>query len=131
MNGVPPPRTILVVDRKPRNLQLLMQTLDGDGFRTLGVPDLARFDAFIAQPAQAGPIALALIDVDGFDAGIWERCRRLHDSKVDVLVVVGQRAIPLVQVHGARCGARAVLPKPLSPQLLTRMVRGLLEEAPA
>jgi len=120
-------RTILVVDHNPRNLELLMQVLAGNGFQTLCAPDLAQFDEVIEH---AGSIALALVDVDGFDAAIWERCRRLHESKVDVLVLVGPHAIPVVQMHGARCGARAVLSKPLSAKQLTQMVRALIE-APA
>lgn len=125
-SNLPPTHThILIVDRNPRNLQLLMQVLDGNGFQTTGVPDLAQFDALIAQP---DPFALALIDVDGFDATIWERCRQLHERQIEVLLVVGRRAIPFVQLQGAHCMARAVLPKPLSPKLLTRMVRDLVEE---
>lgn len=123
----PPPRSILVVDRHPRNLQLLQETLDGHGYRTIGAPDLAQFDELIASP---GSIALALVDVDGFDATIWERCRRLHDDQVDVLVMVKPGSIHLVQVDCARCGARAVLPKPLSRRQLMQLVRGLVE-APA
>jgi len=125
MNSRPPLGNVLIVDRNPRNLQLLMQVLDGNGFQTTGVPDLAQFDAVIAQP---GTIVLALVDVDGFDAAIWERCRQLHERHIEVLLVVERHAIPFVQVHGAHCGARTVLPKPLSPKLLARMVRDLIEE---
>lgn len=119
----PLPRSILVVDRHPRNLQLLLEALDGHGYRTIGAPDLAQFDALIARPAS---IALALVDVDGFDTRIWERCRRLHDRRVDVLVMVDPGSIHLVQID---C-ARAVLPKPLSRRQLMQLVRGLVE-APA
>lgn len=123
--NAPPPRTILVVDRHPRNLQLLQEALKGDGFQTIGAPDLAQFDALIAQP---GSLALALVDVDGFDTKIWERCRRLHDCQVEVLVMVKACSIHLAQIDCARCGARAVLPKPLSRRQLMQLVRGLIEE---
>lgn len=119
------PRTILVVDRNPRNLELLMQALARHGFQTLSAPDLTQFDRLIAQP---GPIELALVDIDGFDAGIWDRCHRLHERRIEVLLLVRRRAMPQVQVESARCGARAVLPKPLSPRLLTQMVQDLMEE---
>jgi DNA-binding response OmpR family regulator len=118
------PGPILAVDRNPRNLQLLTEVLDSTGFSALPVPDLAQLDEALAQ---ASPIGLALVDVDGFDPAIWERCRQLHDRHVEVLVLVGQRAIPLARVQSARCGARAVLPKPLSPKLLAELVRGLME----
>lgn len=119
------PRTILVVDRNPRNLELLMQALAGHGFQTLCAPDLAHFDELLAHPET---IELALVDIDGFDAGIWERCQRLRERKVGVLVLVKRRTMPFVQVESARCGARAVLPKPLSPRQLTQMVQDLMEE---
>lgn len=123
MNSLPP-RAVLVVDRNPRNMQLLQECLWGNGFQTLCAADLAQFDEVLAQP---GAIGLALVDVDGFDIAVWDRCRRLHERKVEVLVLVRQRAIPFVQIHSARCGARAVLPKPLSSRLLAQMVRGLME----
>lgn len=117
---------ILTVDRNPRNLQLLIQVLASKGLPTLPVPDLVQLDAVLAQ---ASPIALALIDIDGFDAAIWERCQRLHERDIDVLVLV-QRAVPFVQIQSARCGARAILPKPMSPRVLAEMVHCLLETSP-
>lgn len=125
MNRVQP-RPILAVDRNPRNLQLLTQVLGSTGFSALPVPDLAQLDAALAE---ASPIGLALVDVDGFDPAIWERCRQLHERNIEVLVLVGPRAIPSARLQSARCGARAVLAKPLSPKLLAEMVRGLMEEA--
>lgn len=119
-----PPRTILAVDRNPRNLQLLMQVLDSQGFSTLAVPDLAQLDATLAQ---ADPIGLALVDVDGFDTAIWERCRRLRERNIGVLVLVGRHAVRAVQIQGARCGAQAVLPKPMSSKLLSEMVCKLMQ----
>lgn len=124
--NAPRPRRILVVDRHPRNLQLLLEALNGDGYQTLVAPDLAQFDALIAEP---GSIALALVDMDGFDPRIWERCRRLHDCRVEVLVMVKPCSIRLVQIDCVRCGARAVLPKPLSRRQLMQLVRGLVEES--
>lgn len=122
-----PPRSILVVDRNPRNLQLLLECLAGNGFETLCAGDLAQFDEALAH---AGSIGLALVDVDGFDLAVWDRCRWLHERKIDVLVVGGRRAIPFVQARGLSCGARAVLPKPLSPKRLAQMVRGMMELTP-
>jgi DNA-binding response OmpR family regulator len=118
-------RSILAVDCNPRNLELLLQALGSTGFEALPVPDLARLDATLAE---AAPIGLALVDIDGFEPAIWERCRQLHERKVEVLVLAGRRAPPAVQVQSALCGARAVLPKPLSPKLLAELVRSLMEE---
>lgn len=119
-----PPRPILAVDRNPRNLQLLTELLGSSGFPARPVPDLAGLDAALAD---AAPIGLALVDVDGFEPAIWERCRQLRERDVEVLVVVGPRAVPSARVQSARCGARAVLPKPLAPRLLAEVVRGLME----
>lgn len=118
-------RTVLAVDRNPHNLELLMRFLAGKGFSILPVPDLAQLDAMLAQ---AHPIGLALIDVDGFDTAIWERCRQLAERHIEVLVLVGRHAAPAVHLAGARCGARAVLPKPLSSRLLAEMLSTLAAE---
>lgn len=123
MNGLPP-RSILVVDRNPRNRQLLLECLAGSGYEMRCAADLAQLDEALARPE---PIGLALVDVDGFDLAVWERCRRLHERKVAVLVVVGRCAVSDVQFHGLQCGACAVLAKPLSWKRLAQMVRGLLE----
>lgn len=119
-----PTRTVLAIDRNPRNLQLLMQFLDSKGFATLPVPDLAQLDATLAR---CGPVGLALVDVDGFDTAIWERCRQLRERNIGVLVLVARHAAPAVQVEGARCGAQAVLPKPMSSRLLGEMVCKLMD----
>lgn len=120
------PRPILAVDRNPRNLELLMQVLGSRGFPTVPVPDLVQLDALLAQSC---PIGLALVDVDGFGAAIWERCQRLHERHVEVLVLVPRRAFPFVQLQSTRCGARAVLSKPLSPRVLADVVESLTEAA--
>lgn len=127
MTAVIETRPILAVDRNPRNLELLMQVLGSKGFSLLPVPDLAQLDAVLAQ---ACPIGLALVDVDGFDAAIWERCRRLRERNIRVLVLVGRHAIPSVRIESARCGAQALLSKPLAPQLLAEMVCSLTEASP-
>jgi CheY-like chemotaxis protein len=121
------PRTILAVDRNPRNLELLMQVLGSRGYPTLAVPDLVQLDALLARSC---PIGLALVDVEGFGTAIWERCQRLHERHVDLLVLVPRRAFPFVQLQSARCGARAVLPKPLSPRVLAEMVSSVAEASP-
>ena len=119
-----PARSILAIDRNPRNLELLMNILDSTGFPAVPVPDIAQLDAALAEEC---PIGLALVDVDGFEPAIWDRCRRLHERHVEVLVLVGRHAISSVRLECARCGAHTVLPKPLSPRLLADIVRSLLE----
>lgn len=120
------PRLVLAVGRNPRNLELLMQVLGSRGYPTMPVPDLVQLDALLAQ---SSPIGLALVDVDGFGTAIWERCQRLHERHVEVLVLVPRHAFPFVQLQGARCGARAILPKPLSPRMLAEVVESLAEAA--
>jgi hypothetical protein len=71
------PALILTVDANQRNLELLGQVLQQAGYRTLPVATLAALDQ-----ALKAPVSLALVDISGFDASIWQRCERLHERAI-------------------------------------------------
>jgi DNA-binding response OmpR family regulator len=116
---------ILVVDRTRRNLELLVQLLGRHGYRTLTGANLAEFDQILAA---AQKIALALVDIGGFDRRIWLRCARLLERQVPFLVLAHTQSVT-IQQESLLHGARGVLIKPLTIQTLLGSIRSLLVES--
>ena len=116
---------ILVVDRTQRNLELLVQFLSQHGYRTLTGANLEEFDQILTAPQK---IALALVDIGGFDRRIWLRCDRLLEKQVPFLVLAHTQSAA-IQYESFVHGARGVLVKPLTIQMLLGSIRSLLAES--
>ena len=115
---------ILAVDHNQRNLELLSQFLGREGHQTRTAASLEEFDQALSG---ADAIALALVDITGFDRGIWERCEGLRHHKIPFLVL-SPRQSAAIQQESLSHGARGVLIKPLVVKELLGIIRSLLEE---
>jgi DNA-binding response OmpR family regulator len=115
---------ILAVNRTPHNLLLLEQVLGDVGYTTLKATGLEEFDEALSHPAG---LALALVDITGFDAAIWERCERLREEEIP-LVLVAPRQSAAVEEIGEQHGASNVLVKPLAIRQLVSLVDLLVRE---
>jgi DNA-binding response OmpR family regulator len=114
---------ILAVDHNRRNLELLSQFLGREGYQTHTVTGLEEFDRALAEPDE---IALALVDIAGFDRSIWERCEALRHHKIP-FVVLSPRQSAAIQQAGLTHGAHGVLVKPLTVKDLLSLICGLLQ----
>ncbi|ABU56794.1 response regulator [Roseiflexus castenholzii] len=112
---------ILTVDVNKRNLALLTQVLHQAGYRTLSAATIAALDQALEEP-----ISLALIDVSGFGADIWQRCQRFHERAIPLLVISARQSAALQQASIAY-GARGVLVKPVIIRELLGLIRSLLQ----
>jgi len=120
-----PPGTILLVDDNAANLQLLRETLDGEGYRLLASRDGGRALA-IATKARPDLILLDVMmpEIDGYEV-----CRRLKAAEET-------RAIPVIfltaladaedEAKGLELGAVDYITKPIVPQLVQARVRNHL-----
>lgn len=70
---------ILAVDRNRRNLELLSHFLEKEGYQTHTAASPEEFDQALAE---LDHIAMALVDISGFDRSIWERCEGLRHNKI-------------------------------------------------
>lgn len=113
---------ILLVGTNKHNLDLLDQLLTRQGYQSLQIPGLDALDAALDSP---DAFDLALVDVTGFDASIWTRCQRLHDSGIRLLVISPRQSADLRQ-RGLAHGAHDILVKPLVMRELTELIRSLL-----
>jgi DNA-binding response OmpR family regulator len=113
---------ILLVSRLPRNLQLLSDLLQKEGYTTVTAGTYDEFDLILSKQE---PIAGALVDIAGFNAEIWQRCEQLRAAKVPFLVVSPQQSAA-VQKASLSHGARGVMIKPLVVKELIGIVQSLL-----
>ena len=113
---------ILTVERNLRNLELLNKFLSDKGFRTVSAANIDDLDQRLMETE---PIALALVDLAGFDKRIWERCNQLRQSGVPFLVISPQPS-PGAQQAGLAHGASGVLVKPLVVKDLVGMIQNLM-----
>jgi len=119
MNEAP---AIMVLDRNARNLELVEDLLRRAGYRTAGVSDLEDAQRLIVE--ETG-IAMALLDIGGFDSSVWQVCAALHDKGIPFLVVSPGRN-EAAERQGYARGARGFLIKPLTVKQLLGLVRSLL-----
>jgi len=116
---------VLLINRLPRNLQLLADFLGKEGYVTIRAATYKEIDTALV-PSQ--PIAGALVDIAGFDAEIWKRCERLRAAKVPFLVISPQQSAAIQQAS-LSYGARGVMIKPLIVKELIRVIESLLMES--
>jgi DNA-binding response OmpR family regulator len=113
---------ILTVERNLRNLELLNKFLTDKGFRTVSAGNIEELDQKLLETE---PIALALVDLAGFDKGIWERCNQLRQSGIPFLVISPQTSAG-TQRAGLAHGASGVLVKPLIVKELVAIIQNLM-----
>lgn len=118
-----PRRLVLLVNCNRRNLALLVRYMVREGYQTLSAHNLEAFDKVLEETEN---IALALVDVTGFNPAIWERCDRLYQSAIPFLVIA-PRDLPALQQASMTHGAQGILVKPLVPNTLMELVHSLVE----
>ncbi|GCE30409.1 hypothetical protein KDA_58930 [Dictyobacter alpinus] len=117
------PRTLLLVNRLPRNLQLLSDYLKKEGYNTLTASNYQEFDQALTQQDS---IAGCLIDIAGFDAAIWTRCEKLRAAKIPFLIFSPNQSAAVQQASLSH-GAKGVMFKPLVVKDLLGVVQSILE----
>jgi DNA-binding response OmpR family regulator len=117
---MPHSRTILIVEHNRRNSELMTGFLRGDGYEVMSAATMEELDGLLKTP---GTIGLALIDLMGFDRGIWERSEILRTEGIPFVI------ISLVKTPALGRGERAVLLKPLGVKEMLSIVGTIFQEA--
>ena len=113
---------VLTIDRNQRNLDLLSQFLNKEGYDTLAVSSTDDFEKTLDEGDR---LSLALVDISGFDRSIWAFCEKLSDKGVPLLVISPQQLASIRQESLAH-GAQGVLFKPLVVKELAAVIRNML-----
>lgn len=114
---------IVALNQNQRNLEILSQFLEQGGYSTLGVLAPAALDETVLKNDH---IALALMDISGFNSKVWESCELLRQREIPFLVLSPHRQ-STVEKHSKRHGAQGVLVKPLVVKELLLLIKGLIE----
>ena len=115
---------ILLVNRNQRNLELLAEYLGKEGYAISTASSLEEFNQALSKENDVG---VALVDITGFDQGIWECCEQLRSEKTPFLVVSPKLSVAIQQASLSH-GARGVMIKPLVVKELVGLIKGMLEE---
>lgn len=115
-------KIILTVDHNARNLELLGDFLQKQGYQARPATTLEQFGAILDGDSDLG---LALVDISGFDRHIWEYCERLAEQNIP-FIVISPRQAAAIREEGRSHGAHDVLVKPLVVQELTALISSLL-----
>ena len=115
---------ILAVDRNQRNLELLAQFLNKEGYQTIGADSFEEVVRAIDDPAKIG---MALVDISGFDRRIWDCCEQLRNHQIPFLILSPKQSAAIQHESFSR-GARSMLVKPLIVRDLLSIVHSLLGE---
>lgn len=117
---------VLTVDHNQRNLELLGQFLNKEGYQTLSISTLEDFDKVLEN---TGKFGLALIDISGFGRGIWVLCEKLTDQGVPLLII-SPKQVPQIQQESLAHGAQGVMFKPLVVKQLIKVIQTMIRDVP-
>lgn len=110
-------KKILLVNKNPKNLELLANFFNKNQIESLLASDYPTLDKLIREE-----FALALLDITGFDVNIWNYCKKLQEKNIPFLIISAKVSNDLTQTS-IKEGAKGVLLKPLSPQKLLSLVK--------
>lgn len=100
---------VLAVNSNRRNLELLKQFLEQNGYQVTGVASLDEMGQALASGVE---YAVALVDIVGFSRQIWTHCETLNKAGVPFFVISPKQSSALQQ-ESMQYGAKGVLVKPL------------------
>jgi CheY-like chemotaxis protein len=115
-------RLILIVDNNRIDLEKLARQLGEEGYLTVGASSLEEMESAIKEKEN---FRLALLDITGFDQGIWERCDMLNEIRIPYIIVTPHRS-PGIQRDAMKHGASGLLVKPLSIKELIEHIHSVL-----
>ncbi|MEP6985599.1 MAG: response regulator [Chloroflexota bacterium] len=116
---------ILIVGSNPRNLELLAQFLNKEGYETVSAAKLEEFGEILNSGNRYG---LALVDIAGFDRGIWQYCELCSNQNIPLLIISPQQ-LSSIRQESMSHGAQGVLFKPLVVKELVNLVNTMFLES--
>jgi DNA-binding response OmpR family regulator len=111
-----------MVDRNARNLELLGDFLQKEGYQVHSMTALDGFE----ETLEAHEVSLAVVDISGFDRSIWLYCQMLSDRDIP-FIVISPRQVAQIREEGKHYGASDVLIKPLAAKELSSLVKALID----
>ncbi|MFW6081151.1 MAG: response regulator [Desulfosalsimonas sp.] len=117
-------QSILAAATNQKNLDLLTQVLEKEGYPVLAAGSLEAIDSVLSENSGVG---LALLDLAGFDRRIWERCEQMRNVQIPFLLISAKQSTA-IRRETITHGAQGLLVKPLVIKELLGLVAGFMEE---
>ena len=117
-------KKILIIDKKPKNLELITQILEKDNFECFGAETYEQIDFVLDNQLE---LKVAIIDVVGFNEQIWKRCKRIHQRKIPFLVLSSHPNL-LLQKESINHGASSLVTKPVLIKEFLKLLNSIINE---
>jgi DNA-binding response OmpR family regulator len=115
---------ILVVEHNEKNADLISKALDKFGFECNPANDYQAVDVALSS---SNSYDIILMDISGFDTEIWERCKKIHQLNIPLLIMSAKPSAALQQ-HGLRYGARGIIAKPVILNDFVKLIYSLIND---
>lgn len=115
-------KKLLIVGCNARNQELLSDFIKRLGYHVVRGDDLTALDSTLDE---CQSVRFALVDITGFDQGVWQRCARLHGLDIPLLVISPKQSAA-VRKMGFAHGASSILEKPLVMRELADIIHGFI-----
>lgn len=115
---------ILVVEQNQKNAELISNALFKFGFICNSACDYAALDNALSINDL---FDIVLMDITGFDAEIWERCKKIHQLNIPLLILSAKPSAALQQ-HGMRYGAKGIVTKPVILNDFVKLIYSLIND---
>jgi DNA-binding response OmpR family regulator len=115
---------ILVVEHNQKNAELISNALFKFDFICSSASDYEALDNALAKNDLFN---IVLMDITGFDAEIWERCKKIHQLNLPLLILSAKPSAALQQ-HGMRYGAKGIVTKPVILNDFVKLIYSLIND---
>lgn len=115
-------KRILVVANHAKNLQLLADFLDDQGYDSRSASSIEEVEETLRT---VNRLDMGLIDVTGFGNSIWNQCERIRNQGVPFFIISPKEA-EKAREKSLSEGANDVLTKPLEKNKLLKLVELIL-----
>jgi len=111
---------IIILSRNQKNLELMIKFISPEGYNVQGMSSLQELDDAVRNEDK---VDLVLMDISGFDRGIWDACESLRNNQTPFLMISPRKHIEL-EKESIKHGAQDFLVKPL----VIKEIRALINE---
>ena len=117
---------VLMVQRNSKNAELLNNALKKYGLNCFISADYDSLDSYFGKKDF---FDIVLMDITGFDVDIWERCKKIQQQNIPLLVLSSRQNTKLQQ-QVMRFGVSGIMTKPVILRDFVKLIFSLINNEP-
>ncbi|MCX7771273.1 MAG: response regulator [Proteobacteria bacterium] len=114
--------TILILSKTPKNIELMAEFLNKQGFNSVSASSYEDLDRIINDKN----FDLALLDIVGFDNRIWSYFEKINQTDKPFFIISNLKN-PKINSEGLKKGAKGVMVKPILMRELIDLIKAMLK----